>query len=355
MSVTLIEIAKELGVSITTVHSALYGKGRISEAMRAQIINKASEMNYQSNIIAKTLSSKKKFNIAFICPNNFFYEEILNGAKAATKEQKVFGVTTDYILSDDYNPQTQIQQLNEIIGSNFYNAIAISPCHKLLLNPLINQLVEKNIPVITFNNDASTSKRICFVGENSYLAGQMPAQIYEKVLPKDANIAIMRSLVSAEGLSLRVKGFVDYLSEKNKLNVLGIYDFYDNLNDAYLVSKQILLTTNVQAIYVNSMMGTIGIARAIRELGRQNDIFMIGYDLNEEISDYIMNDIIFGTLLQSPFKQGYYSIQLLCKILNSRRESLQPNNLLLTKTQLLIKSNLTQNKEEDTGIFSRLM
>lgn len=353
--VTLSDIAKELGVSVTTVHRALIGKGRISEETRSKIVNKANELNYQSNIVASSLSSKKQYNIAYMCPNNFFYEEIINGAKAATKDQRIFGVKTDYILSEDYNPQVQIEQLNRIINDHFYDAVAISPCHKLLLNPLINELVDHGVPVITFNNDASTSKRICFVGENSYLAGQMPAQIYEKILPQDSNIAIMQSMVSAEGLALRVQGFVDYLSKKNKLKIIGIYDFYDNINDAYLASKQILLTTKTQAIYVNSMMGTIGTARAIKELGRQNDVFMIGYDFNEELSNYIQEDIIFGTLVQSPFKQGYYSIQLLCKILTSKMNLLELNHHLLTNTHLLIKSNLIQNEEKDTPIFSKLL
>ena len=352
--VTLIDIANDLGVSVATVHRALNGKGRISESTKALIQSRAEEMNYQSNIIAKILSSKKKFNIAFICPNNFFYEEIINGASAATKELRIFGITTDYLLSNDYNPQTQVDKLNEIIENKNYDAVAISPCHNLLLNPLINNLVENQIPVITFNNDASASKRTCFVGENSYVAGCLPAQLYEKILPQGGIVAIMRSMVSAEGLSLRVNGFIEYLNQNGNLNINGIYDFYDSINEAYLISRQILLTTQINAIYVNSMMGTIGTARAIKELNMQDSVFMIGYDLNDEISNYIKDGIIFGTLVQSPFMQGYYSIQLLFKTLTSNIKQSLLNGSLFTKTQLFIKSNLIQNENTEIENITHL-
>ncbi|MDI9485098.1 MAG: LacI family DNA-binding transcriptional regulator [Bacillota bacterium] len=46
MSVTLKDIAEELGVSVTTVSRALTGRGRVSPQTRQQVMEKASELGY---------------------------------------------------------------------------------------------------------------------------------------------------------------------------------------------------------------------------------------------------------------------------------------------------------------------
>lgn len=340
---TLADIADSLGISVATVHRALTNRGRISEKTKELIIQKANEMHYETNMIASSLSSKKKLKIAFLCPDNFFYNEIITGAKAASEEYKILGLVTDYLLTESYSPQEQVQKLNLILEENDYSAVALSPTHTLLLNPLIETLVEKHIPVVTFNNDVSNTSRSCFVGENSYISGQMAAQLYCSILPKGSQIAVMQSLVSAEGLRQRIKGFCDYVEKNGHLDILGIYDFYDNIEDAYEISRQILLSTHAKGIFSNSMMGTIGICRSIKELYSSDFPFVIGYDYNEELEDYILQDILYGLLSQSPYLQGYYTIKLLYKLLNTPGLSdLAP---LYLPTQLIMKSNLVQIKE----------
>lgn len=340
---TLSDIADSLGISVATVHRALTNSGRISKKTKEMIIQKAQEMNYETNMIASSLSSKKKLKFAFLCPNNFFYNEIITGAKAASDEYKILGLVTDYLLTESYSPQEQVQQLNLILEENNYDAVALSPTHTLLLNPLIESLAERHIPVVTFNNDVSNTSRNCFVGENSYISGQMAAQLYCSILPQGSKIAVMQSLVSAEGLRQRIKGFCDYVKTDKRLDILGIYDFYDNIENAYEISRQILLSTHTKGIFSNSMMGTIGTCRSIKELYTSDFPFVIGYDYNKELEGYMVQDILYGLLSQSPYLQGYYTIKLLYNLLNTPGISkLDP---LYLPTQLIMKSNLQQIEE----------
>lgn len=90
---------------------------------------------------------------------------------------------------------------------------------------------------------------------------------------------------------------------------MGIYDFYDNIENAHEISKQILLTTRAKGIFCNSMMGTIGMAHAAGELNPEKKPFMIGYDFNEEIETCIRENILYRILFQSPFSQVYCQIE----------------------------------------------
>ena len=57
------DIARELGVSITTVSRALSGKGRISEATRKRVLEYTKRMQYSPNKFARALSGSRTFNI----------------------------------------------------------------------------------------------------------------------------------------------------------------------------------------------------------------------------------------------------------------------------------------------------
>ena len=336
---TLADIAESMGLSVATVHRALTGQGRINEDTKQRILQRAAEMQYQPNVIASHLSSKRKSKIAFLCPDNFFYQNIIEGAKAAYNEYRIFGLSIDFLLADNYSPQIQSEQLTEIINQHSYDAIALSPTHTLLLDPLVEAATKQGIPVVTFNNDLPNSSRSCFVGENAYISGQLAAQLYCSILPKGSSVALMRSLVSAEGLTQRIHGFLDYIQRQSDIQVAGVYDFYDNIENAYEISKQLLLSTKIPAIFSNSMMGTIGIARAISEL--QSNTFVLGYDINEEIEEYIRRQVLFGSFFQFPYRQGYYTIKVLYKLLKENALTLDTNVLYLP-TQLILKTNLSQ-------------
>lgn len=60
------EIAERVGVSKTTVHRALTGHGRISEATRARILEVAAELDYTPNILARSLRQQKTGTIGVV-------------------------------------------------------------------------------------------------------------------------------------------------------------------------------------------------------------------------------------------------------------------------------------------------
>lgn len=55
MSITTKDLAKACGVSRTTVTRALSGTGRISEETKNRILNMAKELDYQPDLLARSL------------------------------------------------------------------------------------------------------------------------------------------------------------------------------------------------------------------------------------------------------------------------------------------------------------
>ena len=65
-NLTIDDIARNLGVSKTTVSRAISGKGRISEATRAKVTEYIQQCNYRPSAAAKGLAESKTYNLALV-------------------------------------------------------------------------------------------------------------------------------------------------------------------------------------------------------------------------------------------------------------------------------------------------
>ncbi len=88
---TIYDIAKAVGVSAATVSNALRGKGRISDAKRAEILRVAQESDYRPNLIARSLSEQRTQTMALVVPHiaNPFYAEIAETIEIAAHARDV--------------------------------------------------------------------------------------------------------------------------------------------------------------------------------------------------------------------------------------------------------------------------
>lgn len=94
MPVRLIDIAHLMGVSKSTVSRALQGSPRVKEETRRLIMEKAREMNYRPNSLAKAMATKKSGIIGFLMYRksppyvaHTFFGPVLDGAIAQAAEQ----------------------------------------------------------------------------------------------------------------------------------------------------------------------------------------------------------------------------------------------------------------------------
>ncbi len=82
---TINDIARELGVSKTTVSRAISGKGRISRETQEKVFAFIEEHDYRPNVLARALAQSKTYNLGLVLPEDFsvmdfpFFKECMNG------------------------------------------------------------------------------------------------------------------------------------------------------------------------------------------------------------------------------------------------------------------------------------
>ena len=86
---TLKELAKELGVSTSTVSKALSNSPEISELTKIKIKEFAQLKNYKPNSIAKNLKNQRSYTIGVILPNilNPFFAKVFSGIELYANEK----------------------------------------------------------------------------------------------------------------------------------------------------------------------------------------------------------------------------------------------------------------------------
>ncbi|MBR0600462.1 LacI family DNA-binding transcriptional regulator [Sinanaerobacter chloroacetimidivorans] len=90
INITIKDVAKELGVSYSSISRALNGKEGVSEATRQKILKTAEKMGYQPNDLARGLVNKISKTVGVIIPdiNNPFFGEIVTGISDAANEKE---------------------------------------------------------------------------------------------------------------------------------------------------------------------------------------------------------------------------------------------------------------------------
>ncbi len=140
---TLEEIAKELGVSKSTVSRALSGKGRIGEETRNKIYSYAKECGYATKKEIRLNLSKTK-NIGVIIPSDAyevtmpFFQECLLGICECTLKQ-------DYNVVIGTHQGYDISGIKQLVENKKVDGIILM--RNLEDDIAVKYLIEKNIPV----------------------------------------------------------------------------------------------------------------------------------------------------------------------------------------------------------------
>lgn len=168
MSITIKQIAKAAGVSRGTVDRALYGRSGIKPEVADRIREVAEELGHQPNYAAKMLSDRqyaaRKIGVILVAENNPFFEEVLDGVKAALSEYAKFGPESIIRIQQDYACVEEQTAIMEHMKAEGVGGIVMTPIYSPEITEKINSLSEDGIKIVTVNSDIPDTKRAAYVG-----------------------------------------------------------------------------------------------------------------------------------------------------------------------------------------------
>ncbi len=148
-NLTIDDIARELGVSKTTVSRAISGKGRISDATRKRVIDYIQKHNYRPSAAAKGLAESRTYNLALVLPKSFiqldlpYIRQIMN---AICEEAFIWDYNILVCLSTDAYPESLLRTLD----NRKVDGVILS--RTVENDALVDVLTERGIPFATIGS-----------------------------------------------------------------------------------------------------------------------------------------------------------------------------------------------------------
>lgn len=145
---TILDIAKALDISKSTVSRALQGHKDIKEATRKAVLNMARKLDYQPNLLAKSLVKSKSNTIGIIVPEfvNSFFPTVIIGAQEIASE---LGYNV-IICQSQESVRTEIANTQVLLASRVEGVI-ISMSRETSQFDHFRAFARNGIPVVFFN------------------------------------------------------------------------------------------------------------------------------------------------------------------------------------------------------------
>jgi len=172
MPVTMMDIAKDLKVSVVTVSKVLRNQGRISEATRKRVLRRAKQLNYQMNWVARSLVTRRTYTIGLLLPEfaHPFFAEIAR-AVAQTVRPHSYHVV---ISSFEEDPELEASEVDSLLARQVDGLIIASsqPPRRL---QMFTRVQERKTPFVLIDRPIS-GLRACFVGVDNRAIGELATE-----------------------------------------------------------------------------------------------------------------------------------------------------------------------------------
>lgn len=336
--VRIIDIANALGLSIGTVDRALHNRPEIKIETRDLVHAKARELGYTKNVVASALSRRPQ-NFAVILPKgDGFFKQLSIGIAKAAIEYHDFNVKTVVLECNPFacaedNESAILAGMNE----NSYDGLILCPSNRGDVLESLKSLADKRIPVIAVASDIDPRLRIASVTVDSYVSGQIAADMMASALGGHGKVAVLPGFMSTQDHQNKVAGFRDTISESYPgIQFVGAFETNDIAQNAYWLTMDLLHGhPDLGGVYVATATG-YGAAQAISEAGRSGLTKLVTTDLLPSLIPYLDDGTICATLWQDPVKQARLAVKLLYSYING--DSDKVNNMMVCPI-LLTKHN----------------
>jgi len=212
MTVTMKDIARELGVSVVTVSKVLRGHSDIGDETRQRVLRRVKELNYQPNPAARALVTGKTYTAGLIVPDlvHPFFAEVAAGL-ANTLRHRSYSLL---ISSSQEDPELERHEIKRLLGCRL-DALVIASTQWTVES--FRRIEEQQVPYILIDR-AFVGIPANFVGVDDVKVGRMATG--HLVDAGCERIAHIRGPATSTALG-RLEGYNQVLSKHGMIPLQG--------------------------------------------------------------------------------------------------------------------------------------
>jgi len=253
-------------------------------------------------------AEEKYATVVFLKGSEFFnwaYAGMVDAAKALGPHVKV-----ELQGPAEWDATLEARSIEQLIAKKV-DGIVVTAGEANTLVPAIDKAVNAGIPVITFDSDSPASKRLCFVGTENYQAGYEAGKTMAQWLGGSGQIGIS-TFPGPDHLVKRVNGFTDGLKRfgPNIKIAATVNDEGDVAKAETQITAMLKAHPQINGIFCAHGNPGAGAAAAVRNLGMNGKVQIMGFDFGMPVIELIEKGEIRGTVGQNPYMMGYMGMMM---------------------------------------------
>lgn len=304
--VSVKDIAKELHISLSTVHKALTGKSGVSEARRKEVQETAIRLGYEVNSVAQSLA-RKDIRIGVFMPLK--WQSYFSGMKAgmeeeldALKKYKVSGLF--YFVSTDLSDNEAEKALGWI-RENHLDVLIYCPSMYALNPAFVEALQKTKLPVFLAGGSFENINCISEVCVDAVLSGKIAADFLYCTKGTGLRAAVFTGSMHVKPHKEKAEAF------QKRIQTFGseafIFETEDDV-DKTMECIRLALEKDINAIYVATATSE-PVCAYIEQNHLSDKISLICTDLFDALIYYMKKNIVKATIHQNQEKVGKCAVR----------------------------------------------
>jgi LacI family transcriptional regulator len=327
---TLEDIAKQAGVSRSTVSRVINNHPSVRDSVRERVLKVIQSTGYHPNAAARSLASQRSWMIGLVLPrsvSSFFsdpyFPRLTQGvAQACNQYNYTLGL---FLISTKQDEEKILPRLSR---KGSLDGVLVQSGQ--IGDQLIERLIDSDVPVVIAGRPFQTDDISYIDVDNdngAYTAVSHLIRFGRKRIG-----TITGPMSNTPGIDRR-DGYVRALLDRGQNIDKSLIVEGDFTEEGGYYAMQQLLSTRPDAVFAASDMMAVGAMRAIREAGHciPDDIALVGFD---DISIAERTNPPLTTIRQPIFQFGFNSVEILIDLIEN---GIKPARRVIMTTELVIR------------------
>lgn len=265
-----------------------------------------------------------------------FWLSVFAGAEAAATE---YNLNLDIIgpeTEEDYESQNQMIA-DAVEGGT--EAIVFSAIDYENNAAAIDAAAHEGVKIVAIDSSVDSDLVSTYIGTDNYAAGQMAAQAALDRVGGQLKVGLVNYDISSANGQERERGAVDTFTASGRAEILAVVNTLAEAEQARTDAAVLLLEhPEINVLLAFNEPTSVGAAQAVEDLGRTEDVFLVGFDSNVVTVDGLQEGSVDALVVQNPYAMGYLGVESAYKLLAGQNDGME--HTVDTSTQIVDRDNL---------------
>lgn len=259
---------------------------------------------------AAACARKKRRQVAVIPKgtSHLFWLSVEAGAMAAGQEFNFDIEWNGPAQETDYARQIQI--MDSMIARRVDGIVLAAGDRKALVQS-VDRAMAAGIPVTIFDSGLDSKNYVSYVATDNVEAGRLAARTLAQAIGGKGNVGVVMHVPGSVSTMDREAGFDEAIGKEfpGIKIVQKLFGMSDRGKSMAAAENIMSAHPDLDAFFCSTEPSSTGTALALKSRGVAGKVKMVGFDSNEAMIADLRAGVMYGMVVQDPFKIGYEAVK----------------------------------------------